>query len=56
MIVRNDQLTVSKQDLLNAGGREKWIEIQRRKGETKRAQRDSLKGAGAAGGDGDEVV
>lgn len=43
-LVRNDQLTVSKQDLQNAGGREAWIEMQRRKGDTKRAERDALKG------------
>lgn len=56
MIVRNDQLTVSKQDLLNAGGRDAWIEMQRGKGEFKRAERESLKGAGAASGDGDGDV
>jgi hypothetical protein len=42
---------VSKQDLLNAGGREAWIEMQRRKGELKRAERDALKGANANGDD-----
>jgi hypothetical protein len=40
---------VSKQDLLNAGGREAWIEMQRRKGELKRAERDALKGASGNG-------
>jgi len=30
---------------MNAGGREAWIEMQRRKGELKRAERDALKGA-----------
>ena len=29
---------------MDAGGREAWIEMQRRKGEMKRAKRDALKG------------
>jgi len=28
---------------MDAGGREAWIEMQRRKGEMKRAERDALK-------------
>jgi hypothetical protein len=35
---------------MNAGGREAWIEMQRRKGELKRAERDALKGV-ASGND-----
>lgn len=37
---------------MNAGGREAWIEMQRRKGEMKRAERDALKGVD--GGENDE--
>lgn len=40
----------SKQELLNAGGREKWIEMQRSKGVEKRAERDALKNDGDVNG------
>lgn len=33
---------------MNAGGREAWIEMQRKKGEMKRVERDALKGSVAA--------
>jgi hypothetical protein len=33
-----------KQNLLNAGGRDKWIEMQKANGERKRAEREALKG------------
>jgi hypothetical protein len=36
---------------MNAGGREAWIEMQRRKGELKRAERDALKGVDGSGND-----
>jgi hypothetical protein len=36
-------LESSKQTLLEAGGRDKWIEMQRVKGEQKRLERESLK-------------
>jgi hypothetical protein len=36
-------LVSSKQTLIEAGGRDKWIEMQRVKGEQKRLKRESLK-------------
>jgi hypothetical protein len=39
---RSDMVS-SKQTLLEAGGRDKWIEMQRVKGEQKRLERESLK-------------